>query len=234
MENYLPFEPRSPEIVDCLISEYGWLEILKKQNNPYNDLLDYLIELGKYVSLNPDENCDRESTKIKTISGKTNISPSKVRNWIFKIYDDIFDLNANYPLLFAKEGCYRHVLSFSSTYGHYSNLSIWLPLRLHLYDGFTFQFIKAKVNYYFFYVNRLSVKHGYGDTIIEANLCDGIYNMYREFVYNKAYFLDVLSLNDILNLTNYDIDKLLKEYSRTSNISHHYREQKYGRKRRYF
>lgn len=137
-------------------------------------------------------------------------------------------------MLFAKEGYYHHELSFNSTYGSYRNFSLWLPYRLNLYDDFTFPFIRAKVNYDFFYVNRISVKHDYGKTIIDVDLCGGLYNSYRELIYEKAYFLDVLSLNDIMNLTDFDIDKLLKEYSQRSRISYDYREQNYGRKKKYF
>lgn len=93
----------SNEFVDCLISECDWLEILKKQNKPYNSLLDYLIELGKLASIDPDEYYDRESTKVKTISEKTSISPSKVRNWIFKVYDDLFGLNLKIQCFLRKK-----------------------------------------------------------------------------------------------------------------------------------
>lgn len=69
-------------------------------------MLDYLIDLGKLASIDPDEYYDRESTKVKTISEKTSISPSKVRNWIFKVYDDLFGLN-----LRSNAFCERRLLS---------------------------------------------------------------------------------------------------------------------------
>lgn len=93
-------------------------------------MLDYLIDLGKYISIDPNKYCNIESTKIRTISEKTYIYLLKVHKSILKVYNDLFDLNLNDSMLFAKEGYYRYELSFNSTYDSYRNFSLWLPYRI--------------------------------------------------------------------------------------------------------
>lgn len=78
MKKYLPYKAGTREIIDSLISEYQWLDILKTQNNAYNTVLDYLIDLGKISKNDPDREYDREWSKIKTIEAKTQLSSSKI------------------------------------------------------------------------------------------------------------------------------------------------------------
>ena len=233
MKKYLPYKAGTREIIDSLISEYQWLDILKAQNNAYNPVLDYLIDLGKIAKNDPDGCYNRECSKIKTIEAKTQLSSSKIRNWIFKIYEDLLVLNADHPTLFANEG-YHHILAFESNYGYFSPWHIRLPYRLNLYDGFMFPLIKAKVQDYYFYVRNIYLQHYFGECISNVRLQGGYANTYPELIYDKADFLGALSLNNQFDQTDYVIDNMLRQYSQQGRIIHPEPEQKYGRKREIF
>lgn len=217
MNEYLPFKAGTRTVLDSLLSEYQWLEFLKNKNKPYEPLLDHLISMGKFESLS-EENYDNSNRHIKDISIKSGINASKVSKWISKIYDDLIELNWNTPQLFKKAGYIHHVFSFSTLYGYFYGINLWLPCRVQTDDFMTFSFIRAKVNSYNFYAERVSFEHQYGEVIIQVDLKFGwIYNRYRQLLIDKLYFTKELSIEDIFNKNSFDLDKKLLGKANRSN-----------------
>lgn len=218
MRDYLPFKAGVHQIIYSLLSEYKWLELLKNKGKPYELLLDYFIQLGEFESLNED-NYQKLSRQGNTISQKTGVSSSKIRALIFKIYDDLIELNASDPNLFKKPDCFLHSLAFSSPYGTCDWINVWLPYRLQANDFFLFSFIFSKVKESSFYVDNVTVIHQYGEVSIQAFLKAGwTMNTYRKLLVDKLDFAKVLPLNDLFNLSDYELDKKLIEYARKSNL----------------
>lgn len=96
------FEIRNPERIDALLSEYQWMKLLKNRGHKYEMLLDYMIDLGEYESMDEanQESKRREVTKISKTLG---ISPQIVSRWLHEIYNDIWELNYDTPKLFQKK-----------------------------------------------------------------------------------------------------------------------------------
>ena len=211
MDKYLPIKAGTPEIISSLISEYKWLSLLKTLEKPYVPLIDYLIELGEYESLD-ENNHKRANYQINTISDKIGISHSKVRNWIFKMYDDLLELNAASPGLFKKDDRILHCLSFTTAYGFWNNVNVWLPIRLQINDYFNFPFIKAKVEYSHFYVSSFTVTHLYGEIVIDAHLKGGWgENSFRRLLLEKLEFTRELSFHETYDKSEFTIDARLFE-----------------------
>lgn len=208
---------KSADYIDSLISEYQWLNMLKGKDKPYESLLDYLMKLGEFESLDED-NYSRTKRQITHIANELNCKNTHITKWLPKIYDDIFTLNNEAPELFYKENALKYVFSFNSDCGYSYGLQLWMPIILNKYDTFIFNFIKAKVNQSHFWVKNVSVIHEYGKLYYQIDLKGGYLNSYRELLLEKVKFINAISWHDLIESSDYDLDDKLREYERSGYI----------------
>ncbi len=83
-------------------------------------------------------------TSIKGISLSVGEKTATVAKWIPLIYNDLYNLNVESPLLFKEPGI-RYDLYFHSTFYTSAYFTLLLNTHLNLYDHFPFGFIDAKI-----------------------------------------------------------------------------------------
>lgn len=217
MVKYLPFEAKPANVIYSLLSEYQWLGFLKNRNKPYEVLLDYLMEVGM-LECKDEGYRDEDSRKVSKVAEKLHISSAKIRKWVFQIYDDLLKLNQTSPELFALPNHYHHRLSFSSYYGYYYCINIWLPIQLERYNFFNFTLMYAKVKETHFYAKCITITRKYGKAVVDVELkADWLINEYRELLYDKLVFTNQLSIDQQVEWNDYKVDELLREYLRKNN-----------------
>ncbi len=207
---------KSADYLSCLLSEYQWLKLLKTQNKAYDLLLDYLIELGEYEF--SEKNYSKNKRQINNIATELNCKYFHIAKWLPEIYNDIFTLNEEKPELFHQENFYKYTLSFSTRYDYFYGFQLWLPVVLNRYDTFIFNFIKGKVNETYFWVEDISYTHEYGKSCYQVDLKGGYFNSYRELLLEKVKFMNAISLHDLIESSEYDLDDKLREYERSGHI----------------
>lgn len=216
MRNIEEYKPTSRELVNCLTSEYQWLELLKNNGKVYQPVLDYLIDIGKQYDQNTD-NYDYKKNQLKAISENTGISTPKIKKNLIEIYNDIFELNYSNPELFNNGGTYLYELRFSY-FSYYGYFNLWLPVMFNQFDRFNFYFISAKVETSSFWVVDIFHRHENGKTNVSVNLKGGFPNKYRELLLAKAEFMNEISFREKYELYDYQLDKKLIEYARREKL----------------
>jgi len=201
-----PFKPSTHDILICLSDAPAWVSNLVDSNKEYDNFLRLLIQHRFFVS-------EEERTTIKKVAIATNEKPATVTKWLEKIYEDVFDLNYEYPHLFKKCGV-KHKLHFRYTLGAAAWLNIWLEATPRIHETFHCYFVKAKVGVDHFWVKEVAHKIEDGEQSIDVYLEGGFVNCYREWLLDRARFEGYLSFREILELKDYQIDQELWEYSR--------------------
>jgi len=211
------FKPDARLLISCFTHEYQWLLLLKNKDKPYEPLLDYLYDLGKHESISY-QNHDRKKHQCNTIGEAININPSKIKNWLTTILNDILELNSQKPELFSNENQYHYILSFNHMLHWFSGFHIWLPLPLSRLDKFEFYFARCLVDCSNFWVKEITHSYEYGKNNVFIELDGSFPNLYRDILLDKVEFLREISLLEMLHLTSFQLDEKLREYGRKEKL----------------
>ena len=211
------FKPDARLLISCLTQEYQWLLLLKNQNKPYEPLLDYLYDLGKHESIDY-QNYDSKKHQCKTIGEAIGINPSKIKNWLIAILNDILELNSQKPELFRNENQYHYILSFNYHTYRFNNFHIWLPVPLNRFDKIEFGFASCLVNNFNFWVKEIAHTHEYGKDSVFVELDGRFPNLYRDILLDKAEFLKDFSFLERFELPSFQLDDKLRVYGRKEKL----------------
>jgi hypothetical protein len=217
MTESLKYTPSAREMVRCLISEYPWLSLIKNQGKKYDPILDYLITVGKEKE--SQDSSYESKYQSKVISEITGIKTSNIKKFLQEAYNDILELNLSNPELFCNGGKYLYRFSFSYlSYYYYSFFHLWLSAPLNLFESFDFPFIYAKVKCGYFWIEDIVHEQEYGRSLVTVTLKGGYPNLYRSLLLSKAQFTDEIPLDDIINLSEYQIEEKLKKYAKQQKL----------------
>lgn len=135
------------DVLNVLVSEYQWLNLLVDTGKSYEALILLLIQES-----------DREMYTgfgaIKKVSQTLNESQSKITKWILAAYNDLFELNYEKLELFKVGQDHRYDMHFKVDYHASSDFTLYLANPLNYGEAFEWQFIKPKVGTYLFLCRR--------------------------------------------------------------------------------
>lgn len=169
------------------------VKLLDTSNKPYKELVNWLLEKEKSVLKD-----EPSIPTIKDLSATLGIENTKVTKYLKLIYDDIFDLNSNHPLLFKKEGQILCNLSFNY-FEQYCTFSIGMGAVPRIGEHLEFFFIKAKLGCSGYYIHK--VYHDIectGQNVMisfSAEAPNNYFNLLKE----KAYLNNEISFRDLIN-----------------------------------
>jgi len=171
----------------------NFTKLINPVNKPYEKLLHWLLEKEVFLK---DENLSLPT--MKELTQELNISSAKISKYLKMIYDDILELNINEPHLFKKEGQIQCGLSFKYR-GLYQFFSIGMDTMPRIGEHVDFLFIKIKLGFSGFYVNK--VYHDLSDTghSITFSLIFDTPNKYLSLLKEKAYLHREISFMDFLD-----------------------------------
>lgn len=214
-EKYIP---STKDVEISLFYEYQWIGLLAGRGKPYDHIINGLLEIGKYW--NSDESShEHGKLTMKWFAERLNETPVHVNKWLHAIYDDLLDLNYNEPELFVAEGeipCSFLLSGYSD--GHFRLINFGVPVLPRVGESLNYIFARAAVGCDYFYVNEILYERELGKTKIEIVCKAGTrYNKYREFLLDKARFLDEIDFR-----TEYDarphLDEMLQAYARKGHM----------------
>ncbi len=126
------------------------------------------------------------------------------------------DKNSSNSELLCNGGKYLYRFSFSYlSYYYYSFFHLWLDVPLNLFECFDFPFIYAKINCGYFWIENIGHEHEYGKSITAINLNGGYPNLYRSLLLAKAQFTNEITFDDMINLSEYQIEEKIAGKLRT-------------------
>lgn len=194
-------EPPTIQVYHSMTHCPDWIRKLQGHGKEYDDFLVRLIEKDFYK--------EEGRATIKKISEETGYKTTQATKWIRQIYDDIFTLNSESPELFRQEGIRLNL--YFSYFDSHATVTLWLKHIPRVFDCFDFFFVKAKVGTSNFWVRDITHEVENDNHQINVQLCGGFPNMYREMLIEKALFFNVISLRDIYDNTDYQLDEILKK-----------------------
>ena len=212
------YVPSIREIRVSLFSEYQWIGLLSGRDKPYDHIIKDLIKIGEYW--NSDE-YDREdgAFTMKWFSDRLNETPAHISKWLRTIYDDLFELNCQEPELFAEKDeilCEFYISGYRD--GMACCFNFGLPALPHVGDTLVFPFVKATLDCNYFFIKEISYHRNMGKTRIAIHCEAGVrYNKFREFLLDKARFMDEIGI-----MTEYEarpyLDEMLQAYERRGHV----------------
>lgn len=195
--------PTGHEILNSLEDMPQWSKILLNHTNEiYKDVLTQIIEHDFY----------RHDDKITlgAIAKQAAIDQGKLKKWLVRIYDDIFDLNYEQPDLFQSTGI-RHQLLLSNMRNHCA-LNIWLPSTPRQGDIVELYFVRAKLDNYLYTVTRVTYEIAGNETIISLRLEGGFINPYRDWLLHRAEFEQRIGYRDKRDTSELEMDEQLRKW----------------------
>lgn len=224
--NQEQYKPGTVDVLNALVSEYQWLNLLVDKGKSYEALILLLIQES-----------DREMYTgfgaIKKVSQTLNESQSKITKWILSAYNDLFELNYDKPELFKVGEGQRYDMYFKVDYYESSAFTLYLANPLHYGEAFEWQFIKAKVGTYHFYVDNITHEYAGGIVTTRVSLHSGWFNSYRQHLVDKLDFLKLIDFHEKHYLPSHKLDEILKERSRTGRAAYEEPTQNYFKRRRF-
>lgn len=210
-EKYIP---SIRDIKVSLFSEYQWISLLPNRGKPYNHIIDGLINIGKYWN-SDDSESDNGAFTMKWMAEKLHESPAHVSKWIRAIYEDLFELNCSEPELFVDDGEILCEFWFSGFQEErYCSFSFGLPALPHVGDTLDFCFVRAAIGCDFFYIKDIRHYRQGRKTCIEIDCEAGTkYNKFREFLLDKAQFMNEIGFMTEHNARPY-LDDMLRAYEK--------------------
>lgn len=181
---------------------------LLNQGKEYDQLLRYLISLNYFY----DEEVRLPS--IREISEATGIEYSKVRKYIRQIYVDLVlrhyvnedEFNASFSF-----GSVRYTVSISGRDGRYMYMEVdELPVIPRVGENVEIPYFKAYLDDRNFHVK--SIEHRLNDRGQEIHISvrPGRFNIYFDYLKEKAYEKGDLSIHDYFDLDDWAISGKLR------------------------
>ncbi|HEX8378788.1 MAG TPA: hypothetical protein VF602_13305 [Pedobacter sp.] len=197
------YKPRMNEVLYCLVLESQWLSLLK--DRPYEKLLRHIQFLA---TLNGEDYEKKKS--IKQIID--DVQDKRVSKWLPLIYDDLVELNFDYPELFKinKSDTLYNLYFKDHTHQTHFHFKLWLNKTLQVYDEFRWFFLKGKFSMDFFWVETISHEFNKGELETTIWLKNGFPNRYQHFLYNRADFEGRLNNFDKYEKSDYELERELR------------------------
>lgn len=224
--NQEEYKPGTVDVLNALVNEYQWLNLLTDSGKPYDTLLRLIVD---------DSNREMYTGfgAIKKVSQILNESQSKITKWILSAYNDLFELNYENPELFKLGEGHRYYMHFKVDYHASADFTIYLSNPLSYGEAFEWQFIKAKVGTYYFYVEDITHVYAGGTITTQVTLHSGWFNSYRQHLIDKLDFLKLIDFHEKHYLPSHKLDEILKERSRTGRTAYEEPTQNYFKRRRF-
>lgn len=204
MKTYKPeeYKPSTRDVLLCLSYESQWLSLLKGLNKSYDGILNPLqlvFDNRSFGALN--------DYSVKGISSVLGIKTSDVAKWSHRIYNDLFELNSNEPELFEAEGT-RVDFSINGL-NTFAYFTLWLSVPLRQHEGFSWHFLKAKLRTAYFNVESVAHEYDAGIQTIRVHLNTYTPNIYRQFIYDKALFYNLIPESS--SISEYALEERLRK-----------------------
>ena len=212
------YVPSIRDIKVSLFSEYQWISLLSGRGKPYDHIIDGLVKIGEYWN---SEDSDREegAFTMKWMAEKLHETPAHVSKWLRAIYEDLFALNGSEPALFVADGelhCSFWFTGFRE--GRSCYFSFGIPALPHVGDNLDFCFVRAALGCDFFYIKDISHNRQGGKTSIMIDCEAGTrYNRFREFLLDKARFMNEIGFMTEQNARQY-LDDMLRAYEKKGHV----------------
>ena len=213
MKNKTNFKPKVELLIQSIASEYQWLSLLKGKNKEYEPILNYLYDLEEMEKLNFDY-CDSKKYQSTEISKTTGIKYSDIKKHLVRIYEDLLSLNRNTPELFDSGNSHRYSLSFCACNHFYNDFTLWLPTELNRFDRFRFPFMLGKVEWEYFWVKDILHVHEHGQSKTSVKMVGSSLNFYREFLSQKADFMNKISVAEKYGLGESELNEKLRRLAK--------------------
>lgn len=193
MKKKIPVEKHKPKTQEYLIALFYFpsaLKLLKPKNSQQESLIAWFLEKEKYLS---DDSFDLPS--IKALSAELGVSNNVMSRLLKDLYEAIFELNFESPLLFKKANevlCYLHF----SYLGNKVSFTASLTHIPHAGEGFSFFFMMPILGWSSFWVKN--VYHAYDDSgqRVTLILSPDQPNTYLDLLREKAYLKKEISFTD--------------------------------------
>ncbi len=176
---------------------------LLKEENSYNPILEYIISRNIYY----DE--DAKLPLIKDILKELNITYSKFKKELIKLYYELIDqdyFDPKIPFYFDEVEYFFSLKSFDK-YAHFTVKELKHVPRVG--EVVEVPYFRAKLGGDYFYVERITNEFWDGKQIVHFSLKRGMYNLYWHIRKDEAEIKREVSLNDLFDLEDYELQKKL-------------------------
>ena len=181
------------------------IKLIKAKNQIQQSLIDWFLDKEKHVA---DDSFDLPS--IKALGAELGVSNAVMSRLLKELYEDIYALNLEKPLLFKKPNEVLCYLVFSYQ-GNRAGFTVSLTHLPHAGEGFSFFFIMPTLGWSSFWVKRLYHEYDDSGQRVTLMLSADYPNDYLDLVKEKAYLKREISFSELMNTEiDYDMqDKLL-------------------------
>lgn len=200
-------EPSTHEIFLCLAEMPFYSKILfdHSEGSRFHHFLRHLIDKNFY-------NDRTQKISVKQMAKDAGTDATRATKWLREIYEGIFNLNDEQPLLFQNKAiAVRLLCSNGDNYCSFDTSFAVLPCE---FETFSFYFVKAKVGADRFWVKKVEHEITDMDNRIMIWLEGSILNKYREYALDKALFLEWIHFMDVHDQSSCELDERLKKLSR--------------------
>lgn len=169
------------------------IKLIKSKNQIQQSLIDWFLDKEKYVA---DESFDLPS--IKALGAELGVSNSIMSRLLKELYEAIYALNMEKPLLFKKPNEVLCYLVFAHQ-GNRAGFTISLTHLPQVGEGFSFFFMMPVLGWSSFWVKR--IYHQYDDIgqRVTLMLSADYPNAYLDLVREKAYLKRQISFSELMN-----------------------------------
>lgn len=178
------------------------VELLKEENS-YNPILEYLVSKDIYY----DE--DAELPLIKDIIKELNITYSKFKKELIKLYYELIDQDYFDPKIpfYFNEVEYFFSLKRFGKYAHFTVKKLKHIPRVG--ETIEVPYFKAKLGGDYFFVERITHELQDGKQVIHFSLKCGFYNLFWHFRKDEAELKREFGLHDLYELSDYELQRKL-------------------------
>lgn len=170
-----------------------------KDNENYKPILDFLMAKD-YL----DDDIDIPN--FKEMEEKLGIKMHHLRKTLKKLYDDIFDYEKGVKFNFNDVEIIFFLKNFDNTHSFTCKNLAYIP---RVGEDLELQFVHAKLNTSYFYVDSITHSLREGQQIIYISLKSGLYNSYWKIRKDEAKMKREFSFNDLIELDEWDLKKKL-------------------------
>ncbi|MBL0049680.1 MAG: hypothetical protein IPP32_16480 [Bacteroidetes bacterium] len=202
----IDFKATTSDYFFALLHFPCYTKLLKADNEPYKDLLRWLINYKQ----NHEE--EERFSSLGEVAKKLGISYSSFSMQIKTIYEDIMDLNFDRPELFSLPNQQLYSLSFEY-WGNSCYFNMGLDVMPKFGESFSFSFVKPKCDCNMFYVDKIYHEIQNGKQEVTISLISREPNHYLNLLKDKAYLNHEISLMEYCFDQGYKLEeKLLRLY----------------------
>lgn len=191
------------QVILDICSMRNFAKKLLKENNSYNNILDYLIKQDFYY----DE--DKPMPTIKEMLQELSYTYTNFKKEVFRLYFDLIDedYEEKYDLFYMNEIEYRFSIKSYDNYAFFTIKTLNEIPRVG--ETIEIPFFNAKLQSTLFYVERVKHEFQDGKQIIYIFLKNGLYNLFWHYRKDEAELKREVSIHDLIHLPEYTLQKKL-------------------------